>query len=90
MPGHIYPLFGVNWFHCMRSAGVNAPIPVTALDLINLPSGGVAGTDVVSSVIGVKWKPSGNLELGGGYEFPLTDRTDILHNRAYADLILRY
>ena len=26
----------------------------------------------------------------GGFEFPLTDRTDVLHNRLYVDLILRY
>ena len=32
----------------------------------------------MTGVVGVKWKPSGNFELGSGYEFPLTERTDIL------------
>src|SRR5262249_37357188 len=87
---HWYGLFGVNWFHWMRSAGIGARIPVTGLDLIDLPPSGVAGTDVVTSVVGVKWKPSGNFELGSGFEFPLTDRTDVLRNRLYVDVIFRY
>jgi hypothetical protein len=90
LPNHFYPLAGINWFHWMRSANVNAPIPATGLDLLNLPTGGVAGTNVVTGVIGAKWKPSGHLEVGSGFEFPLTNRTDILHNRLYADVIFRY
>jgi hypothetical protein len=60
------------------------------LDLINIPVNGVAGQNVVTGVVGAKWKPSGHLEVGSGFEFPLTDRTDILHNRLYADVIFRY
>jgi hypothetical protein len=90
LPNHIYPLVGVNWFHWMNSSTLNLGAPVTALDLLNLPSIGVAGTNVVTSVVGAKWKPSGNLELGSGFEFPLTNRTDILHNRLYADMIFRF
>jgi hypothetical protein len=90
LPGHIYPLAGVNWFHWMRNAGNNFTNGITGVDLINLPTAGVAGTNVVTGIAGVKWKPSGNFELGAGYEFPLTDRTDILHNRVYADAIFRY
>ena len=51
---------------------------------------GVTGTNVVTSVVGLKWKPSGNLELGSGFEFPLTNRTDVLHNRLYADVVFRF
>ena len=90
LPGHVYPLVGVNWFHWMKSAGNNFTNGITAIDLIDLPTGGVAGDDVVSGVVGVKWKPNCHIELGSGYEFPLTDHTDILHNRVYADLIFRY
>lgn len=90
LPGHIYPLVGLNWFHWMRSAGVGIGAPVTALDLIDLPVNGVAGSDVVTCALGGKWKPNGHVEVGGGFEFPLTDRTDILDERVYVDLILRY
>jgi hypothetical protein len=78
LPGHVYPLIGVNWFHWMKSAGNN------------FTNGGIAGTNVVTGVVGVKWKPNSHVELGSGFEFPLTERTDILQNRVYADLIFRY
>ena len=71
-------------------SGEAVPIGLTGLDLLNLPTGGTAGTNVATAVVGVKWKPSGNIEVGGGFEFPMTDRTDILHNRAYADVVFRY
>jgi hypothetical protein len=29
-------------------------------------------------------------ELGLGYEFPVTDRKDLLQSRLYVDLIIRY
>ncbi len=90
LPGHIYPLVGVNWFHWMKSSNAGFTGPITGLDLVNLPASGVAGSDVVTGVAGLKWKPSGHLEVGGGYEFPLTQNQDILSNRAYFDVILRY
>jgi hypothetical protein len=90
LPGHIYPLIGLNWFHFMRSAGIDSQMPFTGLDAVNLPANGVAGNNVVTTVIGGKWKPSGNIEFGFGWEFPLTQNEDVLKNRIYVDLILRY
>ena len=87
---HWYGLFGVNWFHWMRNSNNNFTGPIGGLDLINLPAGGVAGSDVVTGMVGVKWKPSGNVEVGTGYEFPFTQNGDILRNRLYVDFILRY
>ena len=51
-------------------AGINTGIPVTGLDLINLPTNGVAGTNLVTNVIGARWKPSGHVEMGFGREYP--------------------
>ena len=90
LPNHIYPLVGVNWFHWMRSSPNGFAIPVSGLDLINLPVTNVAGANVVTGVVGAKWKPTGNFEIGSGFEFPLTTHTDIIHNRLYADVIFRY
>jgi hypothetical protein len=90
LPGHIYPLVGLNWYHWMRSSNLGFTGNVTGLDLINLPAGGVAGSNVVTSVVGLKWKPSGNVEVGGGYEYRLSQNADILNNRVYADVIFRY
>jgi hypothetical protein len=90
LPGHIYPLIGLNWFHFIDSAGVQSGIPFTTLDIINLPANGVAGSNIVTNVIGARWKPSGNFEVGFGWEYPLTQNGDVLKNRVYTDLILRY
>jgi hypothetical protein len=85
-----YGLAGVNWFHWLRSASTPTGIPITGLDLINVPANGVAGADVVTGLVGVKFKPCPGCEIGTGFEFPLTDREDILKNRVYADFIVRY
>jgi hypothetical protein len=90
LPGHIYPLISLNWFHWIDSAGIQSQIPFTGLDILNLPANGVAGANIVTNVIGVRWKPSGNLETGFGWEYPLTQNSDILKNRVYADVIFRY
>ena len=90
LPGNIYPLIGLNWFHFMDSAGIQTGIPITGLDLLNLPSNGVAGTNVVTNVIGARWKPGGHFEVGFGWEYALTPYSDIIKNRIYTDLILRY
>jgi hypothetical protein len=87
---HWYGLFGVNWFHWMNSSNLGLTGPITGLDLIDLPAAGVAGQNVVTGVVGLKWKPSGHLEVATGYEYPMTDNGDILKNRVYADLIFRY
>lgn len=86
----LYLLSGINWFHWMSNSGINSGTPVTGLDIVNIPAQGVAGDDVVTGVAGVKLKPSRHLEIGTGFEFPLTNRTDILRNRLYVDFIFRY
>lgn len=86
----IYGLVEVNWFNWVKS-GTNPALPgIEGLDLINLGSVGVAGNDIVTGAVGAKYKPNGNVELGVAWEFPLTDRRDILDNRITADVILRY
>lgn len=90
LPGHIYPLMGVNWYHWMRSAGLDATNGLTGLDIVNLPTMGVAGTNVATYVIGARWKPSRHFEVGAGWETPLTQNHDVLQNRVYTDLIVRY
>jgi hypothetical protein len=87
---HWYGLLGVNWFHWMRSSNTGFTGTTTALDLINLPAIGVAGSNVATGVVGTKWKPTGHFEAGVGYEFPLTQNKDILQDRLYVDLVFRY
>lgn len=84
----IYGLFECNWYHWLSN--VAGGIPVGGLDLYNLGSSGVAGTNIVTGALGLKYKPRSNLEVGVAYEIPLTNRRDLLQDRFTADLILRY
>ena len=64
-----YLLGEVNWYHWMKS-GDRFPVPVEGVDLFNLGSVGVAGNDIVTAALGVKYKPSPNTEIGVAYEVP--------------------
>ena len=85
----LYVVAELNWFNWTRAGG-NGINGVEGNDLINLGSTGVSGNDIVTAAIGAKVKPSDNVEIGFAWEFPLTDRRDLLENRLTADLILRY
>ncbi len=84
-----YLLGETNWYHWMKS-GDSFPAPVEGVDLFNLGSRGVAGNDIVTAALGVKYKASGNSEIGVAFEVPVTDRKDILQNRLTVDWIVRY
>ncbi len=84
-----YVLGEVNWYHWLGS-GDNGLNGVEGLDLANLGSRGVAGNDIVTGALGVKYKPRDSVELGVAYEVPLTEREDIIKDRLTFDVILRY
>jgi hypothetical protein len=84
----IYGLLEFNCYHWMTNVAGGPPFG--GLDLYNLGSSGVAGTNIVTGAFGLKYKPSQNVEVGVCWEVPLTVRRDILDNRITADLILRY
>jgi hypothetical protein len=71
-------------------AGTGGVPGVEGLDLFNLGSSGVAGNDIVTQAAGIKFKPNRHQEIGAAYEFPLTDRRDILENRLNFNWIFRY
>ncbi len=84
----IYGLLEFNWYHWMSN--VPGGLPVGGLDLYNFGSSNVAGTNIVTGAIGLKYKPTVNSEAGICWEVPLTAQRDILDNRLTVDLILRY
>lgn len=87
---NIFALFEVNWFHWMRSGKALPGVNFEGGDLFNLGSGAVAGNDIVTAAVGGRVKFTEHAILGVGWEFPLTNRRDLLHDRLYADFILRY
>jgi len=84
----LYGLYEVNWYHWLRS-GPNA-LPIDGLDLLNLGAKGVAGQNVVTNAVGLKWSPSIAQEIGIAFEFPLTSDRDLMANRLNFNWILRY
>ena len=84
-----YLLTEFNWYHWTK-AGTGGIPGVEGLDLYNLGSTGVAGNDIVTAALGAKFKPHGGSEIGFAWEFPLTERRDILDNRLALDWIVRY
>ena len=87
----LYGVLEFNWFHWTRS-GTLLPVGFEGNDLFNLGATNVAGNDIVTMAFGSR-KRFGCHEMheaGIGYEFPLTTRRDLLNDRLYLDLVLRY
>lgn len=79
-----------NWYHWLSNGAVAAFDGIQGGDFFNLGSTGVAGTDIVTGALGLKYKPSLLNEIGVAYEIPLTDERGVLQHRFTADYILRY
>ncbi len=84
-----YLLTEFNWYHWTGS-GTNGVPGVEGLDLFNLGSTGVSGNDIVTQAVGVKFKRNCHREIGLAYEFPLTERRDIIEDRVNFNWIFRY
>lgn len=78
-----------NWYHWLKS-GQDGLAGVEGLDLFNLGSTGVAGNDIVTQAVGLKFKPHRATEIGVAYEFPLTERRDVIEDRINVNWIWRY
>lgn len=85
----LYGVLELNWFHWTRS-GTLLPVGFEGNDLFNLGATNVAGNDIVTMAVGGRKKFGCMHEAGIGYEFPLTARRDILNDRLYVDLLLRF
>jgi hypothetical protein len=89
-----YLFTDIVWWHWLNDGDTNNPgtLPLNAAgqDIFNLPTNSVVGNNLVTQMVGVKYKPSRNYEFGFGYEFPLTEYNDVLDDRWQVDLIFRY
>ena len=85
-----YLVSELNWFTWIGAGENPALAGVEGGDLFNLGSTGVAGNDIVTNAIGLKFKRNRHREFGVAFEYPLTDRRDVLETRITADWIFRY
>lgn len=79
-----------SWIHWTDNAEDGIPLGVAGQDLLNLSASNVEGNDLVTQNVGMKYKPSGHIEAGVAYEFPLTDFDDIIRDRWQFEMIFRY
>lgn len=84
----LYLLAEINWFHWLN-AGEDGCLCYEGLDLFNFGTPGVEGNDIVTAAFGTKFKTSCDSEFGFAFEFPLTERRDILDNRIIVEWIKR-
>ena len=89
--GWFYPLVELNWFAYTGGGDRGLPPALGEGDgLINLGTSGVAGNHLVTFAVGAKAALGDRAEAGVAWEFPLTDRKDLIDNRLTVELILRY
>jgi hypothetical protein len=89
--GWFYPLIELNWFNYTGGGRRGLPPALGEGDgLLNLGTSGVAGNNLVTFAVGAKAMLSDHLETGVAWEFPLSNRNDLLDNRLLVELILRY
>jgi hypothetical protein len=84
-----YLLSECNWYHWSANGAATAA-NFEGIDLINLGSTSVAGNDLVTGAVGMKFKPGGNTEIGVAWEAPMSNRQDIMNDRLTVDWIIRY
>jgi hypothetical protein len=86
-----YLLSEINWFNWTDSGDNNTILPtIEGGDLFNFGSTNVTGNDIVTQAFGMKYKRNAHRELGLAFEFPLTDRKDVMDSRLTIDWIFRY
>ena len=78
------------WWHWTEAASSGAALGVGGQDLFNLSSSNIAGNDLVTQNVGMRFKPKSNIETGIAYEFPLSNFKDVIDNRVMLDLIVRF
>ena len=89
--GWLYTLAELNWFHWTQGGDRGLPPSLGEGDgLINLGTSGVAGNDLVTSAVGLKAIVNRHLDVGTAFEFPLSNRKDLIDSRLLVEMIFRY
>lgn len=87
---NLYGFVEGNWYHWLGNGNVAAFNGIQGLDFFNFGSTGVAGSNIVTGAVGVKWTPTLLQEVGVAYEGPLTNTQGVIQNRLIVNYILRY
>lgn len=83
MPG-FFPIAEINGV-TVGDDGKRTPVDFEGFDLVNFGSTD-AGT-VVTMAFGGRYIVSKHIQVGAGYEFPVSDDDDIIDHKIYFDLV---
>lgn len=90
MTDTVYLFTELAWWHWTDDASQGSALGVAGQDLFNLRVNDVAGNNLVTQNVGMRYKPNRHLETGIAYEFPLTGFQDVIDSRLTVDMIFRY
>ncbi|MFQ5716514.1 MAG: hypothetical protein ACE5GQ_05375 [Nitrospinales bacterium] len=88
LPFNIFPLVEINGFSTINDGSRTAGVNFEGIDLVNF--GSVRSGHVATLNAGARYKISKNIQIGGGYEFPITNRRDLMKYRINADLVISF
>ena len=71
-------------------SGQALPLNIEGGDWINLGSSSVAGNNVVTTAIGANYRLNSCLSLAGVWEFPISNRKDLLDSRTTVTMTLQF
>tara|TARA_R110002167_G_scaffold58595_15_gene165950 strand:- start:1862 stop:3043 length:1182 start_codon:yes stop_codon:yes gene_type:complete len=71
-------------------SGQALPLNIDGGDWINLGSSSVAGNNVVTTAIGANYRLNSCLSLAGVWEFPISNRKDLLDSRTTVTMTLQF
>ena len=88
---NLYALWELNGIHYV-DAGRRTPAAfnLEGGDLINLGTIGVAGNHMVTTAFGLNWRVNCALSIAAAYEFPISNRKDLMDNRTTINARLEY
>ena len=90
MTCRLYALWEFTGIHYLESGRALPGVTVEGGDLINLGAGAVAGNHFASTAFGMMYRLTDQMTLGAAYEFPVTDREDLMDNRTTVNLSWTY
>ena len=68
--------------------GTRTPVDFEGIDVVNF--GATSSGTVATIAAGARYRFNDNVQIGVGYETPITDREDIMDWRVYVDLVLSF
>ncbi|QDT89126.1 hypothetical protein [Gimesia algae] len=71
-------------------SGQALPLSIEGGDWINLGSSSVAGNNVVTTAVGANYRLNSCLSVAGVWEFPISNRKDLLDSRTTVTLTLQF